>query len=246
MLFQHLPPKWMELQENYSPFLICVNKNQFSCSVTSDSLSPHGLQHIRLPCPSPTPRACSNSCPSSQWCHPTTPSLLLLSSPSPPAFNLSQHQGLLRGVSSTHQVAKELEFQLQHQSFKWIFRTDFLLDWLVWFPCNPRGSQESFPIPQFKSINSSALNLLYGPTLTSKMTTGKTIALTRQTFVGKVMSLLFNMLSRLVIAFLPRSKCLLILWLQSPSAMILEPKKRKSVEGRHFLTQTGCSWALKT
>ena len=61
------------------------------------------------------------------------------------------------------------------------------------------------------------------------MTTGKTIALTRQTFVGKLMSLLFNMLSRLVIAFLPRSKCVLISWLQSPSAMILEPKKIKSV-----------------
>ena len=60
-------------------------------------------------------------------------------------------------------------------------------------------------------------------------TTGKTIALTRQTFVGKIMSLLFNMLSRLVIAFLPRSKCLLISWLQSPSAMILEPKKVKSL-----------------
>ena len=61
------------------------------------------------------------------------------------------------------------------------------------------------------------------------MTTGKTIALTRQTFVGKVMSLLFNMLSRLIIAFLPRSKCLLISWLRSPSAVILEPKKIKSV-----------------
>ena len=61
------------------------------------------------------------------------------------------------------------------------------------------------------------------------MTTGKTIALTRQTFVGKVMSLLFNMLSRLVIIFLPRSKCLLISWLQSPSVVILEPKKIRSV-----------------
>ena len=73
---------------------------------------------------------------------------------------------------------------------------------------------------------------LYGPTLTSihdYYYYGKTIALTRQTFVGKVMSLLFNLLSRLVIAFLPRSKCLLISWLQSPSAMILELKKTKSV-----------------
>ena len=73
------------------------------------------------------------------------------------------------------------------------------------------------------------LSLLYGPTLTSYMTTGKTIALTKWTFVGKVMSQLFNMLSRFVIAFLPRSKSLLISWLQSPSAVILEPKKIKSV-----------------
>ena len=77
-------------------------------------------------------------------------------------------------------------------------------------------SQESSAKQQFESINSSALRFLYGPTLTSYMTTGKTIALTRQTFVGKVMSLHFNMWSRLVIAFLPRSKCLLISWLQSP------------------------------
>ena len=90
-----------------------------------------------------------------------------LSSPSPPAFNLSQHQGLLQGVSFMHQVAKVLEFQLQHQSFQWIFRTDFLEDWLVWSLCSPRDSQESSPIPQFKSINSSAVSFLYGPTLTS-------------------------------------------------------------------------------
>ena len=79
---------------------------------------------------------------------------------------------------------------------------------------------------QFKSINSSALSLLHSPTLTS-ITTGKTIVLTRRTFVGKVMSLLFNMLSRLVITFLPRSKGLLIPWLQSPSAVILELKKNQ-------------------
>ena len=74
---------------------------QFSCSVMSDSLWPHGLQHARLPCPSPTPRTCSNSCPS----HP------LLSS-SPPAFNLPQHQGLFQWVGSSHQVTKVLEFQI--------------------------------------------------------------------------------------------------------------------------------------
>ena len=89
-----------------------------------------------------------------------------LSSPST-AFNLSQHQGLFQGVSSLHQVDKVLEFQLQHQSFQWIFRTDFLQDGLVWSPCSPRDSQESSPTPQFKSINSSVLSFHDSPTLTS-------------------------------------------------------------------------------
>ena len=95
-------------------------------------------------------------------------------------------------------------------------------------PCRPRDSQESSPTPWFNSINSLVLSLLYGPTLTY-MTTGKTIALTRWSFVGKVMSLLFKILFRLGTTFLPRRKHLLILWLQSPSAVILEPKKIKSV-----------------
>ena len=90
-----------------------------------------------------------------------------LSSPSPPAFNLSQHQGLFQWVTSWLQVAKVLEFQLQHQSFQWIFRTDFLYNGLVGSPCSPRDSQESSPTPQFKSINSSVLSFLYSPTLTS-------------------------------------------------------------------------------
>ena len=87
-------------------------------------------------------------------------------------------------------------------------------------------------MPQFKSINYSVLSFSYSLTLTSYMTMGKIIALTGWIFVGKVISLLFNMLSRLVIAFLPRSKCLLILWLQSPSAMISEPPKIKSDQPR--------------
>ena len=150
-----------------------------------------------------------------------------LSSPSLPAFNLSQHQGLFKWVSSLHQVAQVLEFQLQHQSFQWTLRTDLLQDGLVGSPCSPRDSQDSSLTPQFKSINSSALSFLYSPTLNSIHDYWKIIALTRQTFVGKVMSLLFNMLSRLVIIFLPRTKCLLISWLQSPSAVILEPPKNK-------------------
>ena len=129
---------------------------QFSSvhSVVSDSLPPHGLQHTRPPCPSPTAGACSNSCPSSWWCHPAISS----SVPSLTTFNLSQHQGLFKWVNSPHQVAKVLEFQLQHQSFPWIFRTDFLQDGLVGSPCSPRDSQESSSTPQFKSINSSALS----------------------------------------------------------------------------------------
>ena len=89
-----------------------------------------------------------------------------LSSPSPPAFNLSQHQGLFQWVSSLHQVARVLEFQLQHQSFQWLFRTDFLYDGLVGSPCCPRNYQESSPIPQLKSIDSMVLSFLYSPTLT--------------------------------------------------------------------------------
>ena len=109
--------------------------------------------------------AFSKSCPSSRWCHPTISSFL--SFPSPTSFTLSQNQGLSQWASSSHEVAKVLEPQLQHQSFQWIFRIDFLYNWLVWFPCSPRDSQEFSPTPQFKSINSLVLSFLYDPTLTS-------------------------------------------------------------------------------
>ena len=95
---------------------------QCSRSVTSDSLWLHGLQYTRLPCPSPTPGAHSNLCPSSRW-HPTISSSV---APFSSAFNLSQHQDLFKWVSSSHQVTKVLEFQFQHRSFQRIFRTDFL------------------------------------------------------------------------------------------------------------------------
>ena len=124
-----------------------------------------------------------------------------------------------------------MEFQLQHHSFQRNPRTD-LHNGLGGSPCSPRDSQESSPTPQLKSINSSALCLLHSPTLTSihdYREKKKHIALIRWAFFSKVMSLFFNMLSRLVIAFLPRSKHLLILCLQSLSTVILEPKKIKSV-----------------
>ena len=107
-------------------------------------------------------------------------------------------------------------------------RTDLLWDGLVGSPCSPRDSQESSPTSQFKSINSSVLSFLHSPTLQSIHDHRKNHSLDIWTFVGKVMSLLFNMLSRLIIALLPRSKHLLISWLQSPPAVILEPKNMKS------------------
>ena len=121
-----------------------------------------------------------------------------------------------------------MEFQLQHHSFKRNPRADLLQNGLVGSPCSPRDSQESSPTPQFKIISSLAINFLHSPTLTSIHDHRKNLALTRRTFVGKVMSLLLNMLSRLVITFPPRSKRLLISWLQSPSAVILEHIKLKS------------------
>ena len=90
-----------------------------------------------------------------------------LSSPSPPAPNPSQHQSLFQWVNSLHEVAKVLEFQLQHHSFQRTPRADLLQNGLVGSPCSPRDSQESSPTPQFKSINSLALSFLHSPTLTS-------------------------------------------------------------------------------
>ena len=120
-------------------------------------------------------------------------------------------------------MAKVLEFQLQHHSLQRNPRADLLQNGLVGSPCSPRDSQESSPTLQFKSINSSALSFLHSPALISIHDYWKNHTLTRWTFVGKVMSLLLNMLSRLVIHFLPRSKRLLISWLQSPSAVIWGP-----------------------
>ena len=101
----------------------------FSCLVMSNSLQPHGLQHTRLLCPSLSPGACPNSCSSSQWCHSTISSSAAPFSSCLQSFPAS---GSFQMSSSSYRVAKVLEFQLQYQSFQWIFRTDFLQDWLVW------------------------------------------------------------------------------------------------------------------
>ena len=123
IMLKHFKKSFLNFLFQHSVFSLLFSSVHFSCSVMSNSLQPHGLQHTGLPCPSPTPRACSTHVhrlgDAIQPSHP-------LLSPSPPAFNLSQHQGLFQWVSSSHQVAKVLEFHLQHQSFQWIFRTDIL------------------------------------------------------------------------------------------------------------------------
>ena len=134
---------------------------QFSCSVMSDSLWPHGLHYARLPCPSPTPRAYSNSCPSCQWCHPIISSSVVPFSsclqlfPASRSFSMSQF--FTSGGQSIEISASASVFPMNIQD---------------WFPlgligshCSTRDSQESSPTPQFKSINSLALSFLYIPTL---------------------------------------------------------------------------------
>ena len=169
----------------------------------SDSLRPHETQQARPPCPSPTPGVHPNPCPLSRWCHPTISSSVVpfsscpQSFPTSGSFQMSQlfaSGGQSIGVSASTSV-------LQMNTQDWA-----PLGWTGWVSLQSKDSQESSPTPQFKSINSLGLSFLYSPTFTSYMTTGKIIALTRWTFVDKEMSLLFNMLSRLVITFLPRSK----------------------------------------
>ena len=170
----------------------------------SDSLWPHGLQHARLSCPSQTPRAYSNSCPLSQWCHPTISfsvvcfSSHLQSFPATGSFPISQFLasgGQSIGVSASASV---LPMNIQD----W-----FLLGWTGWISLAVQGTLKS--LLQYHSSKASICwcstfcIVQFSPLY---MTTGKTIGLTRQNFVGNVMSLLFNMLSRLVRTFLPRKK----------------------------------------
>ena len=167
-------------------------QHQFSSIVQSClTLQPYELQHARPPCPSPTPRVPKTHVHQvSDAIQPSHP----LSSPSHPALNPSQHQGLFQWVNPLHEVAKVLGFQLQHHSFQRNPRVDLLA---------VQGTRKSL----FQHHCSKASILQHSAFFTVQlshryMTTGKSIALTRWTFVGKVMSLLFNMLSRLVITFL--------------------------------------------
>ena len=137
----------------------------------SDPLWPNGLQHARLPYPSISPWVCSNAC---QESHPTTSSSVTPFSSIPQSFPESGSFPMSSLFSSDGQ---SIYLQLQHQSFQWIFRTDFLQDCLVGSPCSPGDSQESSPAPQCESISSFAPTLLYGPALTHVHDTGKAIRL---------------------------------------------------------------------
>ena len=176
----------------------------FSCSLIFDSLQPHGLQHIRLPCPSLSFRVCSNSCLLSQWCYPTV-SLSVAPFSSFWSFSFS--------ISPSNEYLGFIFFRIDWFDLLAVQET---LKSLL----QQHNSKAS--ILQHSVFFLDQISYLY-------LTTRKTIALTIWTFVSKVMSLLFNTLSRFVIAFLLRSKRLLIQWLLSSSALILESKKIKSV-----------------
>ena len=195
---------------------------QFSCSVVSNSFQPHRLQQARSPCPSPALGVYPNSCPLSQWCHQASHPL---SSPSPPALKLSQHQGLFKWVSSSDQVAKYWSFSFNISPFnEHPGLISFRMDWLDLLAV--QGTLKS--CLQLHSSKASILQHSAFCTVQIShpyLTTGKTTALTRQIFVGKVMSLLFNMLSRLIITFLPRSKHLLIYGYSHHLYWFWSPKK---------------------
>ena len=196
----------------------------FSHSVVSNSLQRHEPQHIRPPCPSPTPGVQPNPCPLSWWCHSTISSS---------AIHFSCCLQSFPEVSS-HQVTKVWRFSFSiSPSNEYSGLISFRIDWF-----NLLAIQRT--LKRLLQRHNSKASILWCSAFFmvqhshQYMTTGKTAALTIWTFVGKVRSLLLNTLSRFVIAFLPRSKCLLISWLQSPSAVILEPKKRKPVTTSTF------------
>ena len=194
---------------------------QFSRSVMSDSLRPHESQHARPPCPSPTPRVHSNSCPSSSVMpssHLILYRPLLLLPPIPPSTRVFSNESTLRMRWPKYwSFSFSISPSKEHPGL-----ISFRMDWLDLLAV--QGTLKS--LLQHHSSKASILRCSAFFTVQLShpyMITGKTIALTRRTSVGKVMSLLFNMLSRLVITFLPRSKHLLISWVQSPSTVILEP-----------------------
>ena len=192
----------------------------FICQVVSNCLWLHGLWHTKLLCPSLSPGVCSNSCPWSQWCHSTiSSSVFLLPSVVPSIRFFSNESVLLIRWPKYWSFSFSISLSSEYSGL-----ISLRIDWFDFFAV--QGTLWS--LPQHHNLKASILQFsaFFMVQLSHPyMTTGKTIALTRWTFVGKVMSLLFNMLSSFVIGFHPRSKQLLISWLQSPSAVTLESKK---------------------
>ena len=213
------------VSQSYSFYVVGTHSVQFSRSVVSNSLWPHESQHARPPCPSPSPGVCSNSYPSSRWCHPTISSFVLLLLPSIfPSIRVFSNKLVLHIKWPKYW---SFSFSISPSNAYSGF-ISFRMDWLDLLAV--QGTLKS--LLQHHSSKASILQCsAFSMVQLSHpcMTTGKTTALTRWTFVSKVMSLVFKTLSRFIIAFLPRSKCLSISWLQSPSAVILEPKKIKFV-----------------
>ena len=205
----------------------------------SDSLRSHGLQNARPPCLSPTPRAYSNSCPSSQWCLPTISSSVVPFSSNLQSFPASGSFPMTRLFTSGGQrigvSASALVVPVNIQDWS-------PLGLIGWISLQSKGLSRVFSNTTVQKSILYCSAFFMGQFSHAFMTAGKPIALTRWTFVGEVMSLLFNMLSRLVIAFVSRSKCLLISWLQSPSAVILEPRKVKSATVSHLFAMKWWDW----
>ena len=201
---------------------------QFSTVAQScPTLQSRGLQHARLPCPSPTSRACSSSCPLCWWCHPTISSSVIPFSSHLQSFPASGSFQMSQFFTSCGQSIGSFSFSIS-PSNEYSGLISFRRDWLDVLAV--QGTLKS--LLQHHSSKTSILwhSAFFIVQLSHPyMTPGKTIALTIRTFVGKVTSLLFNMLSRWVITFLPRIKRLLISWLQSPSAVILEPHPQNKV-----------------
>ena len=204
------------LREGFSSF-------QFSCSAVSDFLRLHGLQHVRLPSPSLTPGAYSNSHPSSVWWHPTISSSVIPFSSClqhfPASESFPKSQLFTSGGQSIRVSSSASVLSMNIQDWHFFF---FTIDRFI--PSQSKGLSRVFSNTTVQNHQFFGTQL-YSPLSHPYMTTGKNIALTRWTFVGKVMSLLFNMLSKLVTTFLPKSKCLLISWCSHDLQWFWRPRK---------------------
>ena len=179
-----------------------------------------------------------NSCPLSRWCHPSV-------APSPPTFSLSPNQGLFQWVNSLYQVAKYCRFSCSiSPSNEYSVLISFRMT--GWIFLQSKGLSRAFLKTTVQKYPFFSTQLSLQSSLHPYMTTGKTIVLTRWNFVGKVMSLFYNMLSSLVITFLPRSKHLSISWLQVPICSEFEaPKNKVSHCFHYFRIYLSWSWILK-